>query len=70
MKQGSKLVLSGLLRSDEGSVVNTYVNNGFKLISRNAKKDWLVLVLELKNKKNEKSDGMIAVIRYFYVNKE
>ncbi len=50
MKLNAKLALSGILLSDEGLVTKTYQQNGFKVVSKSAKRDWLSLVFELIKK--------------------
>jgi ribosomal protein L11 methyltransferase len=49
LKPGGKLILSGLLLRDEPKMLQEYQNAGFSLVEKNAKKEWLILVLELKN---------------------
>ena len=51
LKQEGILILSGILRQDEPIVMNTFRDNGFKLLFRNSIKEWLCLVLQLKEKK-------------------
>jgi ribosomal protein L11 methyltransferase len=48
LKPGGKLILSGLLLRDEVQMHQVYQNVGFSLVEKNAKKDWLMLVFELK----------------------
>jgi len=50
---GGKLMLSGILRSDENIMVNTFEKSGFRLLDKKAKKDWLSLMFELKVKSKE-----------------
>ena len=50
LKPGGKLLISGLLLRDEPKVVQAYQNAGFSLVEKNAKKDWLMLIFELRNK--------------------
>jgi len=51
LKSTGKLVLSGLLLRDEPKILREYDQAGFVLVRKNAIKDWLMLVLELRNKK-------------------
>lgn len=51
LKMGSKLILSGFLLRDEPIMIQSYQKAGFSLIEKNAIKDWLMLVFELRNKK-------------------
>lgn len=48
-----KIILAGILRSDEGIITGTYQEQGFRVIRRNIMREWLCLVLELKEKKSE-----------------
>jgi len=57
LRQGGKLVLSGILRRDESIIIQKYRMHGFVVQKKNTMKDWLSLVLELKDKKEEKSDN-------------
>jgi ribosomal protein L11 methyltransferase len=50
LKRGGKLILSGILLRDEPQLLQTYQNVGFTLVEKNAMKEWLMLVFELKNK--------------------
>jgi ribosomal protein L11 methyltransferase len=50
LKAGGKLILSGILLRDEPQLLQTYQNVGFTLVEKNAMKEWLMLVFELKNK--------------------
>jgi len=53
LNPNGKLILSGLLLTDEVILLNTYESAGFRLISKSAMKEWLSLVFELReNKKN------------------
>jgi len=49
MKPEGKLIISGLLLSDEPKMLREYQKSGFVLVQKNAMKDWLSLVLELKH---------------------
>lgn len=51
LKQGAKLVLSGVLRRDESTIIQQYSTHGFVVQKKSTMKDWLGLVLELKEKK-------------------
>jgi ribosomal protein L11 methyltransferase len=53
LKSKGKLMLSGLLLRDEPKMLQVYNQAGFVLIQKNAMKDWLLLVLELRYKKVE-----------------
>ncbi len=57
LRQGGILILSGILRQDEADIRNAFRSHGFVIKKHNVMKDWLVLVLELKEKKEEKSDS-------------
>jgi ribosomal protein L11 methyltransferase len=50
LKSNGKLILSGLLLLDEHIMIETFNRAGFDLIEKNAMKEWLLLVLELRNK--------------------
>jgi ribosomal protein L11 methyltransferase len=50
LKRGGKLILSGILLRDEPQMLQAYQNAGFTLVDKNAMKEWLMLVFELKNK--------------------
>ena len=56
LKDNGKLILSGLLLHDEPEMLRIYYQAGFVLVQKNAIKDWLLLVLELRNRKVEKAD--------------
>jgi len=51
MRIKAKIILSGILLSDEITVTDTFQNNGFKPIKKFAKKDWLSIIFELVEKK-------------------
>ncbi len=51
LKTEGKLIISGLLLSDEPKMLKEYQNAGFVLIQKKAIKNWLLLVLELRHKK-------------------
>jgi ribosomal protein L11 methyltransferase len=53
LKTDGKLIISGLLLSDEPKMLKEYQKAGFVLIQKKALKGWLLLVLELRNKKVE-----------------
>ena len=53
LKTDGKLIISGLLLSDEPKMLKEYQKAGFVLIQKKAIKGWLLLVLELRNKKVE-----------------
>lgn len=53
LKIDGKLIISGLLLNDEPKMLKEYQNAGFVLIQKKAIKGWLLLVLELRNKKVE-----------------
>jgi ribosomal protein L11 methyltransferase len=57
VKVGGKVVLSGILAMDDLMVEDAYRKQGFRLVSKHLKKEWLALVFELKtkSKKDEKS---------------
>ena len=57
LKQKGILVLSGILRTDEQQIVREFVNKGFRLVRKNAMKDWLVLVMELVHKEDETNNN-------------
>ena len=52
---GGHIILSGILRSDEAVITSAYNENGFHVVRQNILRDWLALVLELKDKRSEKS---------------
>jgi len=51
LKDKGKILLSGLLLSDEAKILQIYNQAGFVMVQKNALRDWLFLVLELRNKK-------------------
>jgi len=53
LKPEGKLILSGLLLNDEPIMLRTYQKAGFVLLQKNAMKDWLLLVLELRIKRDK-----------------
>ncbi len=53
LKKEGKIMLSGLLLRDEPKMLQAFNQAGFVLVQKNAKKDWLLLTLELKHKKIE-----------------
>jgi ribosomal protein L11 methyltransferase len=53
LKPGGKLLISGLLLRDEPKMLQAYQNAGFSLVEKKAKKDWLMMIFELRNKKTE-----------------
>lgn len=57
IKEKGFLILSGILRTDEKTILDAYTKSGFNLVERKALKDWIALVLELGYKKdaNEKN---------------
>jgi len=64
MKLKSKLILSGILRSDEQKIVDHFHNRGFKLINKNTIKEWLSLVFELEKKEELHEEGNIREMEY------
>jgi len=50
MKLNAKIIISGVLLSDENTMVATFRQNGFKLEKKSGKKDWLLLVFQLEKK--------------------
>jgi ribosomal protein L11 methyltransferase len=53
LKPEGKLILSGLLLNDEPIMLQAYQKAGFVLLQKNAMKDWLLLVLELRIKRDK-----------------
>jgi ribosomal protein L11 methyltransferase len=51
MRLNAKIVLSGILTSDELQITETFQKNGFKPVKKFAKKDWLSIIFELVEKK-------------------
>lgn len=51
MKSNAKIILSGLLLTDETQITETFQKSGFKVVRKYAKKDWLSMVFELIEKK-------------------
>jgi ribosomal protein L11 methyltransferase len=51
LKPDGKLIISGILLSDEPKMLQAYQKFGFTLVQKNALKDWLTLVFELRRKK-------------------
>jgi len=58
IKQNGLLILSGILRSDEMKIVQAYTKNGFVIKRKRTLKEWLALVLELKDKKENKETNV------------
>jgi len=56
LKSEGKLILSGLLLSDEANILEEYIRAGYVMIQKKVKKSWLMLVLELRHKKLEKEN--------------
>jgi len=56
LKENGKIMLSGLLLRDEPKMLQVFNQAGFVLVQKNARKDWLLLVLELRHKKVEKEN--------------
>ncbi len=57
MKADGALILSGLLRRDEVMVVQSFRDAGYTLITKNAQKEWLLLVLAPPEKAEEHESG-------------
>jgi len=55
MRLNAKIVLSGILLSDEIIITDTFQKNGFKPIKKFAKKDWLSIIFELVERKENES---------------
>jgi len=55
MGLNAKIILSGILLSDEIIITDTFQKNGFKPIKKFAKKDWLSMIFELVEKKENES---------------
>jgi ribosomal protein L11 methyltransferase len=53
LKLDGILIISGILLSDESSLLNIYYENGFKLLARNTRRSWLCLVMQLTTKKKD-----------------
>lgn len=51
MRLNAKIMLSGVLLIDEKLVIDTYQKLGFRVVKRFAKKDWLAIIFELIDKK-------------------
>ena len=51
LKMKGKVMLSGLIHRDELKMLQAYNHAGFELIQKSAKKDWVLLVMELRDKK-------------------
>lgn len=49
LKAGGKLIVSGILVTDENVIVKNYLDAGFKLFSKSAKKEWLSVTFEWKS---------------------
>ncbi len=45
-KKGGKVILSGLLFTDEEDIVKAYTSLGFKFIEKNSLDEWIAIVLE------------------------
>jgi len=56
LKNNGKIILSGLLLRDEPKILQVFNQAGFVLVEKNARKDWMLLVLELRYKKVEKEN--------------
>jgi ribosomal protein L11 methyltransferase len=64
MKLKSKLIISGILRSDEQKIVDPFHNRGFKLVHKNAIKEWLSLVFELDKKEETQEKSGLGYMGY------
>ncbi len=57
LKIGGMLILSGILRMDELDITRTFHSHGFQVKKMNVIKDWLAVVMELKEKADEESSN-------------
>ena len=57
MSAQGKLILSGILATDDRTVVEQYHQQGFRLVSKHLKKEWLALVFEGINKRKKNEAG-------------
>jgi ribosomal protein L11 methyltransferase len=48
LKEDGIIIISGILRNDEPEVLKIYYRNGFKLVKKSVKKEWVCLTLQLK----------------------
>jgi ribosomal protein L11 methyltransferase len=54
MRLNAKIVLSGILLSDEIIISDTFRKNGFKPLKKYAKKEWLSMIFQLVKKNEQK----------------
>jgi len=57
LKPAGKIILSGLLLSDEGVIVSAYQSAGLTLVRKTAMKEWLSLVFKPERKKPDEESG-------------
>jgi len=57
LETDGKLIISGLLMSDESAILPVYLNSGFGLIRKTAMKEWLACVFKLERKKSNDEPG-------------
>jgi ribosomal protein L11 methyltransferase len=57
LKPGGRIILSGLLLTDEFAVLEAYRNAGCRLLRKSAMKEWLAMVLESERKTIDEKSG-------------
>lgn len=59
LSAGGKLILSGILATDDRHIMEEFQKQDFRLVSKHIKKEWLTLVLEkhIKKHKDEESNN-------------
>jgi len=57
LKSGGRIILSGLLLTDEFAVLQAYQNAGCRLLRKSAMKEWLALVFESERKTIDEKSG-------------
>ncbi len=63
LNEGGKLILSGILRSDEKIMLKAFEKRGFHLLEKKSKKNWLSLVFELRIKNDGASESNNIIIK-------
>lgn len=58
LKADGKLILSGIILSDESTILSAYEKAGFRLVKKNAAKEWLSMIFERRQSKSDRKDKM------------
>ena len=56
VKADGKLIVSGIILSDESAILGAYEKAGFRLLKKNAAKEWLSLIFERRQTKSKRRD--------------